>query len=516
MMSIWVLAFAGMAASSASATLGLYPTQSSRVEAAQSLNSVPALLALYGRVYDPTSLGALAMIKLGGFGAVFVALLSIIIVTRHTRGEEESGRQELLGSGMLGRRAPLTAALVLAMGTDAALGLVTALGLAATGLPVDGSFAFGLAWASVGIAFAAVAAVTAQLTTTRRSATGVAVAVLGAVYLLRAIGDAAGRGGPQWLSWLSPVGWGQQFRPYAGNRWWVILLTLAFTVVVTSVAYALVARRDLGSGLLQPRLGPADAAASLASPLALAWRLQRGLLYGWLAGFAVMGLAFGSLASNLSGFFDSPQARDVFEKLGGQNGMTQAYLAAVLGVTGVVASAYGVQAASRLRSEETGTQLEPLLAAAVPRTRWLLSHGIVALAGTGVLLLVAGVCSGLSYAAAVGRLSAAWPVLGAALAQIPAAIVLTGLVVALFGLVPRFVALGWAALAACVLLGEVGPLLGVDQRVLDLSPFAHTPKLPGSAFGTGDALTLALVALVAAALVAIGIAGFRRRDVPIA
>src|SRR5690606_4296871 len=103
----WILVLAGMAALSAGATAGLYPDESSLVAAAAAVNDIGALVALDGRVYDPTSLGAVSMIKLGGFGAVFVAMLSVVLVVRHTRAEEESGRAELLGATAIGRLAPL-------------------------------------------------------------------------------------------------------------------------------------------------------------------------------------------------------------------------------------------------------------------------------------------------------------------------------------------------------------------------------------------------------------------------
>ena len=512
MLPIWLVALALVPASSAPATVGLYPTEAGRVQASETFNHAQALVAIYGKIYDPTSVGALAMVKLGGLGAIFVALLSILLVVRHTRAEEETGRQELVGATVVGRRAPLTAALLVAAGTNLALGVFTALGLVASGLPVDGSFAFGLAWAGVGLAFAAIAAVTAQLTSTARAATGSAVAILGAVYVLRAVGDTADRSGPWWLTWLSPIGWGQQFRPYAGNRWWVLLITVGFAVVVVAGAYALVARRDLGAGLLPDRPGPAVGATSLGSPLALAWRLHRGSLFGWAAGFALAGLAFGNIATSVGGFLASPQARQIFERLGGQKALTDAYLAVVLGIVGIMASAYGVQAAMRMRTEETALRLEPLLATKTSRVSWIVSHTLVALLGTALLMVVAGAAAGLAYGARAGGLREAGRVLGAALVQIPAAWVLTGIVVAAFGIVPRLVAVGWAALAGFVVLGEVGPLLKLDQWVLDLSPYAHTPRLPG---GTLELTPLVLLTLVTLLLAAVGFVGFRRRDIPI-
>jgi ABC-2 type transport system permease protein len=238
-----------------SGKVGLYPTQASRVQAAESFNHAQSVVALYGRVYDPTSIGALAMIKLGGTGAIVVAVLAILTMVRHTRAEEETGRLELVSATPVGRYAPLTAALLVVTGANLALAVVTALGLIAAGLPTGGSFAFGLAWAGVGIAFAAIMGVTAQLTRSARAATGLATAVLGFVYVLRAIGDTADATGPRWLTWLSPIGWGQQFGPYAGNRWWVLLITVGFAIAVAAGAYALVARRDLGAGLLPARPG---------------------------------------------------------------------------------------------------------------------------------------------------------------------------------------------------------------------------------------------------------------------
>lgn len=510
LLPLWLAVFAVSAGSSASATVGLYPTESSRVEAAAGINGTPSLVALYGEIYDPTSIGALAMIKLGGLGGALVAVLATVIVVRHSRAEEEAGRLELLGSTVVGRSAPLAAAAVVAVLTNLALGLVTAVSLSAAGLPGPGSLAFGLAWAGTGIAFAAVAAVAAQLTTGARAATATTSAVLGLAYLLRAVGDTASPNGPRWASWLSPVGWGQQVRPFAGDRWWVLLLPVAFTLAVGASAFALAARRDLGAGLLADRPGVSSAAPGLRSPLALAWRLHRTSLLGWAAGFVVLGLVFGNVASSIGSLLDSPQSQDLFRKLGGEKGLTDAFLATEVGFIGVFASVFGVQAAMRLRSEETALRAEPLLATATGRVSWAVSHVTVAVLGTALLLVTAGLAAGLPHAAHTGDPGQVGRVLGAALVQLPAAAVLTGVVVAAFGLAPRLVAAGWAALVVFLLIGELGPVLGLDQWVLDLSPFAHVPRLPGSPFTLTPVLWLAALA---AALTAVGLAGFRRRDV---
>jgi ABC-2 type transport system permease protein len=507
---LWILLFVVTAAGSASASQELFPTLESRVRAASAINETPATLALYGRVFDPTSLGAVSLIKLGAFGAALVALVSIFLVVRHTRAEEESGRLELVGSAVVGRHATLTAALLFTVGTSLTLAVLTALSLIGAGLPAVGALAFGLAWAGAGIAFAAVGALAAQVTESARTANGIGAAVLAAAYLLRAVGDASGADTSTWLSWLSPIGWAQQVRPFAGDRWWVLAYLLAFTVLVAAAAYALAARRDHGAGLLAQRPGPASAAPRLRTPLALALRLHRGGLTGWLVGIALGGLIVGSIASQVGEIADTPQVRDMIMKLGGERGLTDAFLSAEMGIIGVVVAAYGISAAMRLRAEEIAGRVEPLLATRVSRWRWAVSHVTVALTGSALLLVVLGLFAGFAHGAAVGDLGEMGRVFVAALVQLPAVWVLTGITVAVFGLAPALVLAGWAALVVFLLLGQLGSVLNLPVWMMDLSPFTHTPKLPG---GDLPATPLVVLTVIAAVLVAVGLAAFRRRDV---
>ena len=331
--------------------------------------------------------------------------------------------------------------------------------------------------------FAGVAAVTAQVADTARGANGLAVAVLGASFALRAIGDA----GPHWLSWLSPLGWGQQVRALAENRWPVLLLLLAAAAALIAAALALFARRDLGAGIIPPRPGPARGAPRLA------WRLQRGALLGWAAGFAILGAAFGSIAQDIGDVIgDSADVKDALQKLGGQASLVDAYLAATFQILALIAAAYAIQATLRLRAEETSGRAEPLLATALSRTRWALSHATIAFGGTALLLAAAGLAAGVGHAAQTGDAGQIPRLLGAALLQAPAAWVLAGLTLALFGAFPRGTAAAWAALAVALALVELGPLADLPQALVDISPFAHSPQLPG---GILDAAPLVLTAL---------------------
>ena len=180
--------------------------------------------------------------------AIFVALMAGQAVVRHTRLDEETGRAELIGSSVVGRHARLTAALIVAVGASLVVGLATTAVLLSFGLPVEGSFAAGASYAGVGVAFAAVAAVAAQLAVSQRGANGLIGLALGVSFLLRSVGDALGHVDPSgvklissWPSWLSPLGWGQQIRPYGGNHWDVTFLFVGLSVVCVGVAFRLAA-----------------------------------------------------------------------------------------------------------------------------------------------------------------------------------------------------------------------------------------------------------------------------------
>lgn len=502
----WSLGFAAMAGFSATATVDLYPNEAGRVEAANVVNATPALVALYGRIYDPTSLGALALFKMTAFGAAMVGALMVVVTVRHTRAEEESNRLELLGAGIVGRDAPLTAALAVAFGGSLLIGLLTALALAAGGLPVAGSLAFGAGWAAAGMAFSAVAALMAQVTTSTRTATGLGITAIAVAYALRAIGDMT-QGAPSIVSWLSPIGWTQQLRAFAGNRWWVVLLTLALCAVLVAAAFALRSRRDLGGGLVSDRPGPSEGALTGVWDLAL--RLQRGVLLAWGLAFLGFGLVLGSVSSSVSGMLSSEAMRRFIVALGGEQGLINAFLATELGIFGTIVAAYGIVAVSHLRSEETAGHTEMVLATAATRSRWATSHLAVAVGGVAVLLLACGLGIATGYALDIGGLGHTWTILVAALARVPAAWVMVGVALAVFGWAPRLTGTVWGLFVAFVAIGEFGPLWHAPQWLMDLSPFVHSPELPVTSGGVGPLLALTAVA---AALTVLGYVGWRRRD----
>lgn len=504
----WVLSLAAVTAGTAASISAFYGTPAERTALAASMSANGSLRALYGQVYS-SSVGGLAAWRIGTFGSALAGLMGLLLVVRHSREEEEAGRLELIGAGATGRRAPLAAALLLACGASGALGLLVFAGTAGYGSV--GALALGAAFAAAGCAFAAVAAVAAQLAGTARGARGIAGTVLGLAFLLRAAGDAAASGGARLLVWLSPLGWAERIRPYGQTRWWLLGAFAALVAVLVAAAYALVARRDLGAGLLPRRPGPKGAGPALSGPAGLAWRLQRGSLYGWGAGLAVAGATFGSLTGGVTGMLrGNPQLVRIVQDMGGTQALADAYLAAMTGVLGMVCALQAVQAVLRLRAEEAGGRAESVLATGVGRLRWAGGHLLIAFGGPVALLAVSGAAMGLSYGASSGR---PWHQMarltGAAVVQLPAVWLLAALALLLYGALPRLAAAGWSLTSLAVGIGLYGPALRLGHWVLDLSPFSHLPKVPSAPVSAAPLVWL--TALGAAALAA-GLAALRRRD----
>jgi ABC-2 type transport system permease protein len=490
----------------------LYPTAAGRAALAAAGGSNPALRFLYGRL-DGSSLGALTTWRYGVWAGIFAALLAIFVVIRHTRSDEEAGRLELVGSAVVGRQAALVAALTTAAVPLVVVSALLCVALPLVGLPAAGSAALALGIGCCGLAFTGVAAVAAQLTSSASAARGIALAVLGVAFVLRGVGDSAGAAGPSWLSWASPLAWIQLAQPFAAERWWVLALPLAVAAGGTGLAFELAARRDQGAGLLPDRPGRATASAFLRGPFGLAWRLQRGALLGWAVGYAFTFAASGAAAKGVGQLFGTSSALEhEFTRLGGQAAITNAYLAALMLLAGLVAAAYAISVVLRLRAEETGGQAEPVLATATGRIRWALSYITMAVAGAALLLAVAGVAAGLGYGLRTGSAGPELArMIGAAMGQLPSALVLAAVAIGLFGLLPRACVPGaWTALGLVVVINLFGQVLQLSHWILDLSPFTHAPRLPG---GTVSATPLLWLCALALALSVAGLAGLRHRDI---
>jgi len=481
-----------------------YPTQADLDALAASMEGNTALLAMAGPPYALNTVGGQVAFQMSAFGAVLAALMSMFTVGRHTRAEEESGRDELIRAGVVGHHAPLLATALATVTANVLLGLAIALSLIAYGLPVAGSAALGVAAGGTGLVFTGVALLAAQLADSTRVLYATVGTAIAAAYALRAVGDA----GDSWVSWLSPIGWGQAMRAYAGEAWWPVALMIPCAVALGALAVVVSARRDVGAGVFATRPGPPRAGRLLRSGGGIAWNLQRWLLVGWATGLLAMGLAYGSMGNDLESLIGDLDVNDLLGT--GARDLVDAFYAMCIALQGLLASAYGIAAVLRVRAEEREGRLELLLATALSRPRLLASHAVIAAAGSLVVVGLGGVGLAAMYAAVSGDVGGAPRLAAASLAYAPALWVMAALTLLILAVRPGLAGAPWAVLGFSVFALMFGETLRLPDWLVDLSPFAHVPLVPAEDYAWTSALGLTAVA---AALTAAAFAAFRRRDV---
>jgi ABC-2 type transport system permease protein len=500
----WGVGVAVLYVSQAWSVDGLYTTQAEFDRAAAGMEGNAALIAMAGPARALNTTGGQVTWQAAAFGAICAGLMSMFIVGRHTRAAEESGRDELLRAAPVGRFATTTAALLDAMIANVVLGALVAASLAAYGLAVPDSLALGVGLTLTGWFFTGTALVAVQLTTSTRAAYGLAGAVIGIAYVLRAIGDVSSPA----LSWISPIGWYQAMHAFSGLRWWPVLLPAVGTVVVVAVARTVFDRRDFGSGVLPARPGPGRAGPGLTSGVGLAWRLQRPAFMGWAIGLLISGLSFGTMGKDVEDLVgDSSLSRDLI--LQGSNDIVDGFYATLIVMLALLAAGFSISSALRPHGEEDGGRVESLLATALPRSRWLAGHVVVTVLGTLVVLAAAGFGLGTTYAAVTGDTGAVLRFSVPVLSFAPAVLVLSGFARLLHGAAPRASILAWLGLLVAWVVLVFGDVFDLPQWLQNVSPFEHLALMPLQDFRLAPFLVLTLVAI---ALSAAGQLAFRRRD----
>jgi ABC-2 type transport system permease protein len=501
---IWVLGIVGIVGVSANAVQGVYATPHDREIYADTIGNSAGSVAMGGPPVALRTMGGVTVFETSSTAILAIALMGIFLTIRHTRTEEEGGRTELLRAARLGRLAPLVATFGYVSAASVVVGLGISLWFLAVGLPTGGGWVFGASVAVVGVVFAGIALVAAQVTEHARAALGGASAVLGVAFGLRAIGDVAQPA----VSWTSPLGWSQAVRAYGGNRWWPLAFSVVLAAALVATSVRLVEHRDLGAGLVPPRLGAATASPRLASATGLALRLQRAAAVSWALGLLVGGVAFGSVSGDVNGLVeDRPDLKDALAPDGGN--IVDGYLATSLLLLALIAGGFTVASALRLRSEETSGRVEPLLATGLSRLRW--ARGAIAFTGVSTVIVLAagGLGMGVTSAIATGDAALVGDGLVGGLAYVPAACVMAAVAVLLVGWLPRASMVSWVLLAGCFVVGYLGQLLTFPQWLMDVSPYAHVPDIPVDGVSVTPLLLLLVLAVVVGGM---GFVGLHRRD----
>ena len=499
---VWLLLPAVWVAINTLSSLVLFPTQEALVEMGVSLID-PLTEAIHGPLLAVSVAGFVTwrtkvfLVMLGG-------IFSIVFMIRHTRLAEEQGKRELLGANVTGSLAPLAAALVNMTLINAAAAALTMLAMAALGLGLAGSLAHCLGFFFAACVLGVLAGVTAQLFVSATAARGMAFGLLGALFGLHILWNVGGHQHPSAL--LNPLEWPLLLRPFAGERFWLPLIWLALGALLAALSLWLMARRDMGAGLVPQRRGRANAAPGFRNLFALAWRTQRGLFLAWLCFYAIFSFALGCASYLMVRAVSSAEAlSELIARLGG---IDRAFLSLMLYIFGILISVYVIMSAGILRREETAKG-ETLLSLPVRRERLVLSHMVYIFGGSTAILLTSGLCVGLGAVIGTGDGGALARLFSEMAGMIPAVWAIGGIALLLFGALPRgMTGIGYGLLTLFILMEIFWEQQQLPEALYALSPFSWITPLKAVQPAAAPVVLCAAALLLSGA----GVALFCRRD----
>lgn len=505
--SVLLVALCGVTVSAYQST---YPTPEQRALAVRSAQDNAATTLLYGELADPGTPAQMFGWEAGAFATVLAAIMAVLLAVGLTRAAEDSGTLELVRSCGLTPTAPLRAAMAVLAGVAAVLatGCAVALGLAAGRVEAvtwPGALGFGLVVGLTFLLFGLLGVVASQLAASAGGARGGGFAMVGLGFALRAGADSQDAG---WLNWLSPLALRATVRPFDGIRWWVPPLYGVLAVLLAGLAVGLHGRREYGFGLLRRR-DRRDTRLNVRSGLGLTARLAGPSLLIWTVAVAGAGTLFVAMGS---GVVEQSRRGEVGGFLGSQLGISDplaGYFAYTGVVVGIVVTAYAVLGVQRARVDEAGGVTDHVLATGARRWQPLFWQVTVTAAGSAIILAVTGAGAALVAPALFTGPDVALRAFAYPMGQWPAAMAAAGGAALLVGRWPRRTWLAWIPVAASGLLAMLGQLLGVPERVRELSIFTHVPDA-GSPDPRLGGLAVLLAVAVGACL--LGVAGMARRD----
>lgn len=474
--------------------------------------SDPVISAMQGPVMTGTLAGVVVW-RMMGLNVIILGIGSVITVVRHTRTEEETGRSELIRAYVTGCYANMTAALLLALIINLTAGLLQAVLLIAIGGQAVGAILFGLTVAAGGFFFAGLGALGSQIRESAGGARGISLLAVGLGFFMMILNN--GGGGYTALRWITPMTWHRLTQPLNSNHAWFLLYFAVVIVVPIVLAFELSTKRDIGAGIMPPKLGTAEAKPGFKSPLALSWRLYKNPFLGWFIGVGAFGAGIGTIAQNIA---DNEQLGSLLGNLGGTGwtehvGNKDAFVAIIVYIISLAVALYAINTVLRPYREEIQSRGELMLSKPVSRGEWFNSHLLIAFLTSAALMLIMGLGSGIIYGATSGDFGNTFlRIFGMSASKIPAVWMMAGITALIYGFLPKAVSglswTAWALFAALELLWEGGV---ISWSVMGLSPFSYSHyTIPVSALSI---LTLAGLSLLAVLLAAIGLYGFNKRDI---
>jgi ABC-2 type transport system permease protein len=511
--AVLAVVFGGTAAASALSYVSSFPDVASRQQLTATTGHDAGLAILLGPVSELGTVGGYTVYKGFVFLTAIGAIWGLLAATRLLRGEEDAGRWQLVLAG--GTRAPrATAATVVALGAAITVlftGTTAIVLLAArdpdVGFSTADTVLYGLSLVVAPAVFVAVGALTSQLGSSRRLATGLGMSVFAVAFVVRMLADS----GPstKWLLWLTPFGWVERMRPLTDPDSRPLVLVVVAVVVLVVAATVLSGRRDVGSGVLaSPDVVP-PRPYGLRTPAGLAVRTELPVLAAWWLGTLAAAISFGIVAKIAAGSVPESLG-DTLARFGVRGSFVRQYFGVAFLLVATVVALLPASQVGAAADEETSGRLVNVLGQ--PTRRAVLLGGRVALAAAAVVVaaVLAGV-GGWLGASSQGVDPGLATMVGAGLNVIPTALLVLGFGAMAVALAPRAAARTvYIVVTASLIIDLLASMVDSAAWLGHLSLFHYMALAPAEDV---DPTTIVVTVVLAAALCLAAIAGFSRRDV---
>lgn len=508
--SVWLISIVAFTVFLAPAMNEIYGTTEELQAYLQTMQN-PAMIAMMGPVYgaDNYTFGAMYVNSMLVWMAMLVAIMNIFFVNRHTRMDEEKDRFEMLRALPMGRMTNIAVIFLLSLIFNLIIAGGIGFGLAALGIAdinFQGSLIFGVTLGVVGLIYAAITGILAQLASTSRAVLGTAMLIMSADFMIRAVGDLSF----ETLSRLVPIGLALRTQAFVENNWWPFMIMLGMVLVFVALALFLLARRDLGAGIVKQRPGRTSASKTLTSYRAFAAKLMRTTYVIWGLSVFLLAASFGSIFGDLEHFIAAnPMLKEALMRQGLTGSLTEQFMPFLMTILLIIATIPVIQGINRLQSEEKNGYLEQIMALPLSRSKlmgafllnaWLYSFVILILNALGFYIASSQV---MTTPIAFGTF------LQASLIYLPVLWIFMGLSTFLIGCFPRALLVSWFYLFYAFFASYFGQIIGLSDWLSDLSPFGHVPAFPLEAFNWSSSLVMVGVSLI---LIVVGFIGYQRRD----
>lgn len=496
-----------------------YSTVASREKIAESIGSNVGIEALLGRAHSiETVTGYMTWNFLCIITAVG-AIWAIFIATKTFRGEEDTGRWELLLAGQTTARKAVQDGLVGLYSGIVLIFIFLALAIIAIGhlsgvhFAIQSGVFFALSLICGAIEFIAIGVLASQLMPVRSKAIGLSAGIFGAFYLLRLIADTSSA---SWLLTISPLGWIERLQPMYGSQpLWLIPIGV-FTIVVGWLSVYFAGHRDLDEAILTDSGTARAHTALLHSPISAAIRLTWLSTLVWISVIVVLSFVYAQLAKGtiVNALGQSMKISHTFNRLSHLNQTKAITTGDFLGITFllimIIGMFFAANAISRIRDDEASGYLDNFLVQPYSRIRWLSGRAMY----TSIVIVFTGILSGgVTWLAMVSQQSGiSWHSLWqAGLNAIVPVLFIVGVGVCAMGLLPRLTSIiAYGAIAWSFLVIMLSSGLNLNHWLLDTSILHQISFAPASPPVWS---TNAIIVLIAIGLGAIGLISFHRRDI---